>query len=187
MDVTVLPDEIQIKLLEQAKNGSSYALGQLLQQNYSTVYKYIFKLTLDAQNAADITQDCMVRVIDKFALYDPQKSALSTWMIAIAKNLWVEECRRLKRNFKYTEKLQADENTQDLRQNDSMNEFVNRDRVLSALKKLTEKERTVVVLRYNGGYSYEEIAKLLKIPIGTVKSRIFSGMKLLKKEIESNE
>jgi RNA polymerase sigma-70 factor (ECF subfamily) len=187
MDVTALPAENRIKLIDEAKNGSSYALAQLLQENYGAVYKYIFKLTLDAQNAVDITQDCMVRVIAKFALYDPQKSALSTWMIAIAKNLWIEECRVSRRRLKYLEQFETNDESEDSLQNERLNAFILKDVVLSALKKLTEKERIPVIMKHIGGYSYEEIAGILKIPLGTVKSRISCGMKSLKKELGSNE
>jgi RNA polymerase sigma factor (sigma-70 family) len=86
--------EVECQLVREARNGSDYALARLLQENYATVCRFMCKLTLDPQLAADITQDCMERVIEKFPLFDPQKSTFSTWMIAIAKNLWIDECRR---------------------------------------------------------------------------------------------
>ena len=184
MDVKSLPDEKRIQLIYDAKNGSSYALGQLLQDNYSAVFKFVLKLTLNAQSAADVTQDCMVRVIDKFSLYDPEKSSLSTWMITIAKNLWIEECRKKARLFKIFDKYHENEEAYE---NSNIDEFLIHDEVLSALNRLSDKERMSLILKHLNGYSYEEIAVILKIPLGTVKSRISSGMKSFKKELESNE
>jgi RNA polymerase sigma-70 factor (ECF subfamily) len=189
LDVSILPVESSMELISEAKSGSNYALGQLLQQNYSIVYKYILKASLDCQLAADITQDCMVRVIDKFAYYDPQKSALSTWMITIAKNLLIEEYRRNKRKRGCIEQLElyGENGAADTPYQDQVNDFIMKDEVLSALNKLSEKERIPIILKHARGYSYEEIAKILKIPIGTVKSRISNGLKSFKKELERNE
>lgn len=176
-----LPENDKIQLVYDAQNGSNFAMAQLLQENYSIVYKFILKLTLDPQTAADITQECMVRVIDKFKLYDPHKSALSTWMITIAKNLWIEECRRNKVNLKYEKQYRENEEA------DFLNQIIDKDEVLSALKKLNKKLRVPIVLKHAEGYSYEDIAKTLNIPIGTVKSRISNGIKFLKKELEHYE
>lgn len=176
-----LLDIDKTELIYEAQNGSNYALAQLLQENYSIVYKFILKLTLNPQIAADITQECMVRVIDKFNLYDPNKSALSTWMITIAKNLWVEECRKNKVSKKYENQYEETEEA------DFLNQIIDKDEILTALKKLNEKLRIPVVLKHAEGYSYEDIAKILNIPIGTVKSRISNGIKFLKKELEHYE
>jgi RNA polymerase sigma-70 factor (ECF subfamily) len=173
--------DIEIGLISEAKGGSSYALAQLLEHNYSAVYKYMLGLTLDSQLAADITQDCMVRVIEKFFLYDPEKSALSTWMITIAKNLFIEHCRKNKRKDKFLAFPELETQT------DSMNDLIENEEILSAIKNLSLKARVPVLLKHSAGYSYEEIAKILKIPVGTVKSRIFNGLNSLKKELENYE
>lgn len=176
-----MSDTNQLQLIDEAKNGSNYALSLLLEQNYAAVYKFMVKVTLDTQFAADITQDCMVRVIEKIQLYDPEKSAFSTWMITIAKNLWIEECRRKKRRRSLCETIMPQDGVS------RIDEIIEQDEILSALKKLSLKIRLPVVLRHSAGYSYEEIARILKIPVGTVKSRIFNGLKLLEKELGKSE
>lgn len=188
MDVICLPEDTRIQMVLEAKNGSNYALGQLLAENYNAVYKYILKYTMDSQLAADITQECMLRVIQKFSYYDPQKSSLSTWMITIAKNLLIEEYRRNKRKNKYVQSIEeSSENCYTcLPSQDQISELIEKDELLAALGKLSMKERIPVILKHSDGYSYEEIAKVLKIPLGTVKSRIFNAMKSLKKELEHN-
>lgn len=176
---------MDFKLIEDAKNGNRYALSLLLQQNYDFVYKFFVKLTLSPDEAADLTQDVMVQTINKFNSYDPEKSSLSTWMIAIGKNLWIDGLRKQKRRGGYH--LNIDEQI-DLRvQEDPFQKLLLTDDILMALKKLSEKIRTPIVLKYSLGYSYEEIAKYLKIPIGTVKSRISSGMKTLREELGDHE
>lgn len=176
-----MPNENEIRLIREAQSGNDYALSQLLQQNYAAVYRYLLSVTFDRQSAADITQDCMVRVIQKISLYDMEKSALSTWMITIAKNLWIEQCRRTARGRKLLEQIEEP------RGSDPAEELPEKDELLTAVKKLSEKLRIPVLMRHTAGYSYEEIAKYLKIPVGTVKSRISNGLKALRKELEGND
>lgn len=170
----------ELALIEEAKTGGDYALARLLQEHYNAVYRFLCRLTLDRQQAADITQDCMERLIEKLMQFDPEKSAFETWAIAIAKNLWVEECRRSSRRTKLTEKYAAAEAPpgQDELQ------FEQKDALLKALGTLDEKQRAPVLMKHAGGFSYEEIAYALKIPVGTVKSRISNGIKALRKELE---
>lgn len=175
-----LPEELNTQLISEAKNGSNYALAQLLQENYSKVFGYLLKLTLDSQLAADITQDCMLKVIDKVELYDPRLSSFSTWMISIAKHLWLEDCRRNRRRQKYSEQYV------EAPVPDPVEQFPEKDEILAALDKMSQKSRMPILLKYSGGYSYEEIADLLKIPLGTVKSRISNGIAFLRKELESH-
>jgi RNA polymerase sigma-70 factor, ECF subfamily len=173
----------EMQLVREAQNGGDYALARLLQENYAVVFRFMRKLTLDPQLAADVTQDCMERAIEKFSLFDPQKSAFSTWLITIAKNLWIEECRRSGRRRKLSEKY-ADFYTPTA---DTTTEFEQNDELSCAIKALDNKHRVPLLMKHAGGYSYEEIARALKIPLGTVKSRISNGIKILKKELENND
>lgn len=180
MEVINLPDQTTQRLIAAAKAGNSAALARLLEENYTRIYKFLLKFTLDSQLAEDLTQDCMVRVIDKISLYDPQKSSLSTWMSAIAKNLWLDECRAGKRRRRLLQDPAEPEE-------DPVEEILRENEVLLTLKGLKEKFRLPILLKYAYGYRYEEIAAMMKIPAGTVKSRIFKGMKLLKKELGEDD
>lgn len=178
--------EQELVLINEAKNGGDFALAQLLRQHYNAVYRYLCGLTLDPQVAGDVTQDCMERVIEKLALYDPEKSAFETWVIAIAKNLWIEECRRggrRRRLFeRYAETLAPEESSRS-----TVEEAEQKDTLLTAVRRLDPRQRVPVLMKHTGGYSYEEIAHALKIPVGTVKSRIANGIKALKKELERDD
>lgn len=174
-----MTNDFEHELIKSAKSGSGYALAQLLQNNYSIVYKYIVKITLNTDFAADITQDVMEKCINKFHLYDPEKSSLSTWMIAIAKNLVIEEYRKNKRREKYVSMID-DENSS----LNSIDEIIDKDELLTALKKINPDIRLPILLKHSSGYSYEEISKIIKVPLGTVKSRIFNGLKALRKELD---
>lgn len=184
MDTIHLTPEDRLKLIEDAKDGNSYALSQLLQECYPAVFRFLVKLTLDTQLAADLTQDCMIRVVDRLSLYEPAKAALSTWMIAIAKNLWLDECRSRKRHARYLENEDALAAAVSF---DDIDRLLERDELFHALKRLKEKFRIPLLLKYAQGYTCEEIAKMLHIPGGTVKSRLFKGAALLREELKDHE
>jgi RNA polymerase sigma-70 factor, ECF subfamily len=177
--------EEELALVTEAKNGSDYALARLLQEHYNAVYRFLCKLTLDPQFAADITQDCMERIIEKLALFDPDQSAFETWAITIAKNLWIEECRRNNRRVKLAQRYAAEtEAPNSASSRDETLAIEQKDELLAAINALDARQRTPILMRHAGGFRYEEIARALKIPIGTVKSRISNGIKTLRKELE---
>ncbi|MDY4949920.1 MAG: sigma-70 family RNA polymerase sigma factor [Clostridium cadaveris] len=166
-------------LIFSAQNGSSYALAQLLQDNYSIVLKYLIKLTLNEHDAEDLTQDVIVKAIKNINSFDSSKASFSTWLITIAKNLWLDSVRKNNVREKFFRKSQNRFETS----TNQVDSFIESEEVLSALKNLSDKLRIPIIMQYNLGYSYDEIAKHLRIPIGTVKSRISNGVKALRKEL----
>lgn len=171
------------ELIVRAKNGNKEALARLLQCNYEIVFKYLIKFTLDLNTAEDITQDTMLRAIEKFDKYIQEKSKFSSWLITIAQNIYLDLIRKNKTKKKY------------LAEGDVLESLILKTeiyddtwkRILEVLSKLNEDTRFPIILKHYYGYSYEEIAKKMKIMVGTVKSRIHNGLKVLKKEMETNE
>ena len=148
------------------------------------ILKYLIKLTLNEHDAKDLTQDVMVKAIKNIKSFDNSKASFSTWLIAIAKNLWLDSVRKKNVREKFFKK--SKENFQEVSIN-QVDSFIENEEVLRALKTLSDKVRIPIIMQYNLGYSYEEIAKHLKIPIGTVKSRISNGVKTLRKELCQDE
>ncbi|WIV13822.1 sigma-70 family RNA polymerase sigma factor [Proteiniborus sp. MB09-C3] len=171
-------DEKTIELIKAAQGGNRYALAQLLHESYTAVYRYLLKLTLNEYEAQDIAQDAMVKAIEKINIYNYEKSSFSTWMITIAKNLFIDRVRKQKLFDKY-----AIENLHIEQHSTPLEDFLEKDEIISFLSKLSPKLRAPIVLKYGFDFSYEEIAKYLKIPIGTVKSRISNGIKAMRKEM----
>ncbi|MDP4094729.1 MAG: sigma-70 family RNA polymerase sigma factor [Bacillota bacterium] len=168
---------------EKAVLGDRNALAEILYDNYSFTYKFLVKLTYNSTLAEDLTQETMLRAIEKIHLYSPEKSKFSTWLLTIAQNIYVDYTRKHKYEQNY-------ENIEDLipalysikgEQNDSIRSM------LEALKNIPGDTRIPIVLKHYYGYSYEEIASIMSIPPGTVKSRIHNGISLLRKELEPDE
>lgn len=169
-------------LVKRAIKGDSQSLSELLRQHYSFLYQYALKLTMNKVKAEDVTQETMLKAIEKMDTFQGQ-SKFSTWLIAIASRLVIDRARRSERENKW---LQEEGMLRSIRYEalNRMNEWPD---ALQALGELDERQRMAVLLKYYYGYSQEEIATMLDVALGTVKSRLHSGLKQLRKELTTNE
>jgi RNA polymerase sigma-70 factor, ECF subfamily len=169
-------------LIRKAKKGDTLALSKLIQQNYSFLVKYLMKVTLHPQIAEDLSQETMMKCIEKIQLYNGE-SKFSSWLITIATNLFIDQQRRKKREKKWLEQEQA---LRKLKWNAAnMNEEWTD--VLDVLAQIDEEIRMPIVLKHYYGYTYEEIGKMMGIAEGTVKSRVSNGLKSIRKELTERE
>jgi len=182
-------------LLSQAIAGSVEAIERLILKYQQRIYNTILKMCGNADDAAELTQDTFVRVMQSIRNFKAQ-SSFYTWMFRIAVNLTLNFCKRnTKVNFQPLDN-EPDEslkhqlkdflidknspNPPDVAAADEMNKIV-----LKALEKLDVEQRTVVVLRDIEQMNYAQIAETLEIEIGTVKSRIARGRKNLREILEA--
>lgn len=169
-------------LIQKAKKGDTLALSKLLEQNYSFLVKYLMKITLHPQIAEDLTQETMMKSIEKIQLYNG-KSKFSSWLITIATNLFIDQQRRKKRETKWLEQEQALRKMKWKVANQG-EEWID---VIDVLAQIDEKTRMPIVLKHYYGYSYKEIGKMMGIAEGTVKSRVSNGLKMVRKELAELE
>lgn len=164
------------KLVVLAQSGNKEALGILLRDNYPIIYGYLLKVTLNEEEAKDITQEVMVKAIININRFLGE-AKFSTWLISIASNTFKDNLRRKKR---YSA---VDINEISLEAPDNVEEqVINKemiDRLKKSLLKIPEEKRMAFVLKHFYHYSYEEIGQILKCPIGTVRSRLHYCIKKL--------
>ncbi|MFD2115682.1 sigma-70 family RNA polymerase sigma factor [Paenibacillus yanchengensis] len=172
------------ELIYHAKQGDSNCLAKLLQANYDFVYHYVLKVTLNKQRTEDLVQDTMVIAIEKIATFQ-EKSKFSTWLMTIASRLLIDRSRRakLERLWLHTKKQQLMHH--DDRQ--QMEQPLAWMPAWQAAAELPEKYRMVIILKYYYQFTQTEIASLLQIAEGTVKSRINKALTLLRKEYALHE
>lgn len=168
------------RLVEEASAGNRHSLAKLLHDNYEMVYKYLIKFTLSRNTAEDLVQDTMIRAVERFGTYDPKKSRFSTWLIAIAQNLYIDSIRKNKREQRH---LEQEIHTEDFFEVQERHDE-DWDRTLDALARLPGESRMPLVMKHYYGYSLEEIARIMGIPTGTVKSRIHNAIKAVRKEMD---
>ncbi len=161
-----------------AKKGDTQALAHLFQYNYSFLVHYLIKLTYSLEVAEDLAQETMAKAIEHIMKFNG-KSKFSTWLISIATRLYIDQKRKQKREDSWQSQEQA------LRmiswQAQSANEDWNN--LLESLGKVKDEFRIPIILKHYYGYSYDEIASMLQLAEGTVKSRVHKGIQLVRKEL----
>lgn len=194
-------DQRELELVEAHRMGDASALGQLLQSYQRRVYAICYRMLRDADEAADLTQDTLVRLVENLDKYDG-RAKLSTWIIRIAMNACISYLRKKKVRLAGEGRIRdaaaasfvGDEyggvaSGQYAEQ--SVPGRVERDERLAALDaalmSLDEDMRAVLVLRDMHGLEYEQLAEALEIPIGTVKSRIFRARAALRNALAQYE
>lgn len=164
-------DRDDLELVRRIGEGETDALRTLYERYGSILFGYSLRLLGDRQAAEECTQDVLVSVWRGARAYDPGRAAVSSWMIAIARNRAIDVMRRraARPADPYSEVRQGSEAP------DTAERVVAEDtaaRVAEALAELPEGQREVVLLAYFQGLSHSEIAEQLRLPLGTVKGRM---------------
>ena len=187
--VVSLSDE---DLMAEAAEGSERAFSELVGRYRSRVLNLVSRLLNDRESSDDISQEVFVRVYLHRKNYR-RGAKFSTWLFTIAANLAKNEIRRRKRrrNWSSLDELQEQLHDSSLQLMDPRG---NREAevdsaqiqgiVGAAITTLPERYRLALVLRDVDGLAYEEIAQVLRIPGGTVRSRINRARLMLKKKLE---
>ena len=175
------------KLVRRCKAGDAAAWEQIVQQYHRRIYNICYRFARSADDAQDLTQEVFIKVYRTLSSYDVDRGAFMTWVTTITRNLLVDHFRKSKQD-RMTDSLDAaPADNEDARplgeqmqdkgvsadvraQSGETREFVHR-----ALQKLSPELREAVILRDLQDMDYREIATVLKVPEGTVKSRINRG------------
>lgn len=167
------------ELMEKIKNGDEAAFSELMTMYKDRVVNFLYQFTGDYQVAVDLSQETFLRVFFKAKKYRPI-APVSSWIYAIAANLARTERKKINRkaaipldeiaNSYSAGSYSLDHNDPGLMRN-----------VKQALRRLHPRYRLPVILKDVEGFSQEEIASMLKLPLGTVKARISRGREYLRR------
>ena len=169
-------------LVIRAQEGAAEALSELVQRWQDRLWRLAWRLTDDEQAAWDVLQDTWIVISRRIGgLADP--AAFPAWAYRITSNKsrdWIRRRQRMRRaDEAYGERWQEAENggNHTDRQHADLRE---------ALADLPGRDRAILSLRYEDDFSTAEIAEILKIPSGTVKSRLYHARQRLRRFIEEN-
>ena len=169
------PDDIESALIDKARRGDRQALDSLLRRHQPTIHAVCRRVTGNDADALDATQEALIAVVRGLGNFDG-RSRFSTWVYRIATNASLDELRRRARRPIATESSETtDGDVAALTGDRPGDQVVARVTVDGALASLAEEFRVAVVLRDLCDLSYEEIAEVLDVPVGTVRSRIARG------------
>ena len=175
------------KLVRQCIAGDPQAWQQLVISQHRRIYAICYRFTGSGSDAEDLTQDLFLKLYKNLSSFDTQKGSFQTWITTLARNLLVDHFRRTRLD-RASDSLDATFNGED--DGASMADRLAdpspspehhiaslelKIRVQAALKQLSPELREAVILRDLEDMDYKEIALVLKIPEGTVKSRISRG------------
>ncbi|NOS99991.1 MAG: RNA polymerase sigma factor [Phycisphaerales bacterium] len=155
------------RLVERCRTGDRNAQRELFEQTSPRVYRLLFRITGNADDASDLTQDTFVKGLTRIGEFDG-RSSLITWLHRIAVNEALQFQRRGKVLRRKLNDLAAAQ-TEGYEDAARLTRFMD---VEEALLALPTAERTMLLLRYQEGYDYRTIGELTGLPQGTVASRL---------------
>jgi RNA polymerase sigma-70 factor (ECF subfamily) len=173
-------EDIRI-LLESAVEGDRQAFKDIVSLYQQKVFLLAYSILRNREDALDVVQETFMRLYKKLDAYEKDRN-FQAWLLQIAKNLSIDYYR--KHNARRRE-LESGRSVEDLhlaagdhRSNPASSELR---RVISrCLEKLGERQRLIFVMRHFNGLEYKEIAQILGISVGTVKSLHFKAVRNLK-------
>jgi RNA polymerase sigma-70 factor (ECF subfamily) len=167
-----LTDELD--LIEAALEGDSAAFGDLVQRYQDRLYSAVVHIVGCRSEAEDVVQDAFVQAFVKLKTFK-HNSKFYTWLYRIAVNVSISHRRRRKIQVSVE---QSRETTGDepldatAPPSDSLEQAERREQLEQALQLLTPEHRTIIVLRHMEEFAYDEMAEILGISVGTVRSRL---------------
>jgi RNA polymerase sigma-70 factor (ECF subfamily) len=179
------PDALEA-LIQRCLQGDQAAWETIVRQHWRKVFNVAYKFVGKHDQAEDLTQEIFLKVFKSLETFD-RRANFQTWLISVSRNLCIDHYRSVR---KERETINRDVDTSDIApaapDPGPIAALEQRDRVMllrQALAALPETLRTAVLLRDIQELSYQEIADQLKLPEGTVKSRINRGRTELARQI----
>lgn len=178
-------------LIAKAKQGDMAAFEELILQHEKIVYNVALRMMNHSEDAKDISQEVFIKAYRNIANFD-ERSTFSTWIYRITVNTCIDEMRKRKgkHNLSLDNELEDEEGTwkQEVADKgdtpeESLIRKEEKSEILMALEGISEDYKNVFLLRDIQGLSYEEIAEITGLALGTVKSRISRARSHLKEEI----
>lgn len=170
------------ELIVQVQKGDEMAFKEIVGIYKDRIVNFLCQLTGDYQKAVELSQETFMRVYFKANKYKPI-APLSSWIYAIASNLAKTEMKKMRRvPLVSIEEVQNILPIESQGSNPPDRSLVRK--VRKALDSLPPRYKIPVILKDIEGFSQEEIAQILKKPLGTIKARISRGREYLKKQLE---
>ncbi len=190
-------------MLQKAQAGDRGAYGQIVLLYQDRLFNAVLRLVGDREEARELTQEAFTRGLEKLSSFRGDASPY-TWLFRIAVNLAISQLRKVQRNRVFSldrPGMNGNGRYHDPDQASSLVDRVARDRadqppqaaerrerdgeVLAALGRLDSEYRAVLVMRDIEGFDYQQMADVLGLPLGTLKSRLFRARLALRDELKA--
>lgn len=178
------------KRIKQVKKGDQNAFGEIVEIYKNKVYQICYRLLGNRHEAEDAAQEVFIRAYVHINTFN-QDLKFSTWLFRIATNLCIDRIRKKKPDYYLDAEVSGTEGLTMYSQIPSeavppeteLENLELQETVHKEILKLPEKYRSVIVLKYIEELSLNEISETLKLPLGTVKTRIHRGREVLRQQL----
>ncbi|MEX1138382.1 MAG: sigma-70 family RNA polymerase sigma factor [Bacteroidota bacterium] len=175
-------------LIQEALTGHQAAFARLRQKYHDAIYNLIYRMIREKDEVEDLTQEAFIKAFGSLSSFNDE-FAFSTWLYKIATNNCIDHIRRRKlQTFSIDKPIESKESDFSFELPDTNDEpdqemiTLQRKKLLDdAINSLPPKYRQVIVMRHKEEMEYQEIALILKLPLGTVKAHIFRAREMLYK------
>ncbi len=179
------------ELIQRAIDGDETAYRQLLENYRGAIFNLLFKMVRNKEETEDLVQEAFIKAFKALPSFN-EEYAFSTWLYKIAINNCIDHMRKKRlKTYSINKPVRSKDGELDREFPDTSmspdKELLHDERtrlIETAIDELPENYKTAILLRHRDEKSYEEIAQLLDIPLGTVKARIFRAREMLKKRLK---
>lgn len=165
------------ELMALCSRGHEDAFAELYDRTSQRIYGIVLRVLRSPDHAAEVTQEVYVEVWRQSARYSPSKGSVIAWMTTMAHRRAVDRVRSVSSEMARDERYalhSGDREIDDVW--DGVEQRLDIERVRKGMASLTAIQREALTLAYFGGYTQSQVAQLLKLPLGTVKTRIRDGL-----------
>ena len=188
---TELPQTTDAELVAAILKGEQELFRDLVERYQGRLVNYLFRLLRSRQEAEDLAQDVFFKLYQALDRYDP-KYKFSTWLFRVAQNAAIDQIRKRRLQLVSMDRQGTDEQGMGSWEFPSPDpgpyrDLRNRERgaaIQYAIDGLPWDYRELIVLRHYGELSYDEIASLKDMPLGTVKNKLFRGRQMMKEKLQ---
>ena len=165
------PAGVLAGLIRQVARGDADAFDAVYDQVAATVFGIVRRVIRDPAQSEEVTQDVLLEVWQSAAKFDPGRGSAVAWVTTLAHRRAVDRVRSVQKEADRERRIAAAAVPYD-EVAEAVESSLERERVRRCLGSLTELQRESVTLAYYGGYTYSQVASLLGVPDGTIKTRM---------------
>lgn len=170
-------------LIEQIQQGDHSAFNVLVERWQSRIHRFAFRFFADVDDAGEITQKTFIKVYQKVDTLD-EPGKFSSWIYRVANNLCLDELKRAGRRRKtplenWAELVEEGQTPAKNLETKELGQILQK-----ALLTLPDEQRAVIILKEYEGLKFREIAEILEEPENTIKSRMYYGLKSMKRALK---
>jgi RNA polymerase sigma-70 factor (ECF subfamily) len=180
-------EQEEIRLVTASRAGDHDAFAQLVQLHQRRVFNLVYRMLQNYEETNEVTQDTFLAAWQGLPTFRGE-ARFSTWVYRIAYNCCLKQLEQRKREKALQAAMQEEQillhENSDTKMSSEIDAQESRDLIREFLAQLPAKYRVVLILRHLHDMTYEEMAEILTVPIGTIKTHLFRARNLLKERLE---